>query len=66
MDGGKFVSRIPPSTLFHSLEEIKQPYYDFELAKISAWLKKRKLTMHVTIKGEVSFRRKLTREIVKF
>jgi hypothetical protein len=33
-----------------------QPYYDFELAKICAWLKKRGLSMHVTLGGEVTFK----------
>ncbi len=35
-----------------------QPYYDFELAKICAWLKKHRMTMHVSLNGEVSLRYK--------
>lgn len=35
---------------------MKQPAYDKEFAKICAWLQANKLTMHVTLKGDVSFR----------
>ncbi len=35
-----------------------QPYYDFELAKICAWLREHGYTMHVTIKGEITLRKK--------
>lgn len=34
-----------------------QPYYDFEIAKICAWLKERGLSMHVKSNGSVEFRR---------
>lgn len=36
---------------------MKQPYYDFEIAKICAWLKANGYTMHVTLKGEVTLRK---------
>jgi hypothetical protein len=35
-----------------------QPYYDFELAKICAWLKANGHTMHVTLGGNVTLRKK--------
>jgi len=35
-----------------------QTYYDFELAKISAWLKANGYTMHVTLNGNVTLRKK--------
>lgn len=37
---------------------MKQPYYDFELARICAGLKANRYTMHVTLAGEVTLRRK--------
>ena len=40
------------------LNEVKQPYYDFEIAKICVWLKKNGMSMHVTLKGDVSFKKK--------
>jgi len=53
--------------LQEQLNEVKQPYYDFEIAKICQWLRmhKHKLTMYVSLKGDVVFRDKETREIVK-
>ena len=33
-----------------------QPYYDHEIARICEWLRARRLSMHVTLRGEVSFR----------
>lgn len=35
-----------------------QPYYDFEIAKICVWLKANGYTMHVTISGNVTLRKK--------
>ncbi len=35
------------------IESKPQPHYDFELAKICQWLKKNKMTMHVSLKGDV-------------
>ena len=59
------VPKLHSPELIEHLNKVKQPYYDIELAKISVWLKKHGLTMHVTLKGEVTFRDKITREIVK-
>ncbi len=39
-------------------EEPIQPYYDFEIAKICAWLKANGYTMHVTLAGNVTLKRK--------
>jgi hypothetical protein len=47
-----------------ALRKVKQPYYDFEIAKICVWLKQHGLTMHVTLRGDVAFKRKGTDEIV--
>jgi hypothetical protein len=44
---------------YKDCEQRPQPHYDFEIAKICEWLKKHKLTMHVTLKGEVTFKKKL-------
>lgn len=40
-------------------EEVQkaQPHYDFEIAKIT-WLKKHGYTMHVTLSGDVTLRKK--------
>jgi hypothetical protein len=38
--------------------DIKQPYYDIEIAKICNWLRMHKLTMHVKLDGSVSFKKK--------
>lgn len=38
--------------------EQPQPYYDFEIAKICAWLKAHGYTMHVTLSGTVTLRKK--------
>jgi hypothetical protein len=38
--------------------DIRQPYYDIELAKICNWLRMSKLTMHVKLDGSVSFKKK--------
>lgn len=35
-----------------------QPYYDFEIAKICAWLKKHGYTCHVTLSGALTLRKK--------
>jgi hypothetical protein len=37
---------------------MKQPYYDFEIAKICVWLKKHGYTMHVKLNGDVELRKK--------
>ena len=37
---------------------IRQPYYDFEIARICSWLKKNGLTMHVSLNGNVVFKQK--------
>jgi hypothetical protein len=47
------------------LKDVKQPYYDFEIAKICKWLRTNGLPMHASLKGEVVFRDKYTKEIVK-
>lgn len=39
---------------------MKQPYYDFEIAKICEWLKKHNMTMHVTLSGKVTLKDKET------
>lgn len=41
-------------------EEVQkaQPHYDFEIAKICTWLKKHGYTMHVTLSGDVTLRKK--------
>jgi hypothetical protein len=39
-------------------EQRPQPYYDFEIAKICAWLIEHGYTMHVTLKGAVTLRKK--------
>ncbi len=39
--------------------QLPQPYYDFEIAKICVWLKKHGYTMHVTLRGDVTLRRKV-------
>lgn len=36
----------------------RQPYYDFEFAKISAWLKTYEYRCHVSLKGEVVLKKK--------
>lgn len=43
-------------------EQRPQPWYDFELAKISAWLKANGYTMHVTLNGDVTLRRRADAE----
>jgi hypothetical protein len=40
------------------METVRQPWYDFELAKICAWLKKHGYTMHVDLAGNVELRKK--------
>lgn len=35
-----------------------QPHSDFEIAKICAWLKLNGYTMHVTLRGDVTLRKK--------
>ena len=35
-------------------EQRPQPYYDFEIAKICAWLKRHGYRMHVTLAGNVT------------
>jgi hypothetical protein len=40
---------------------MRQPYYDFEVAKIVAWCRKHGYTCHVTLKGEVTLRKKRKR-----
>jgi len=45
--------------------EVKQPYYDFEIAEMIRWLKAHGLTMHVKLDGSVTFRDKMTGEIVR-
>jgi hypothetical protein len=50
---------------FDDLQSRPQPYYDFEIAKICTWLKARGLTMHVTLDCKITFRDKITNEIVK-
>jgi hypothetical protein len=47
------------------LKPRKQPYYDFEIAKICAWLKAHGYTGHVTLKGEVTIRDKSTGLLVR-
>lgn len=42
----------------YMLEQRPQPYYDFEIAKICAWLKANGYTMHVSLRGDVTLRRK--------
>lgn len=37
---------------------MSQPYYDFAIAKICAWLKQHGFTMHVTLKGDFTLRKK--------
>ena len=61
------MSKEPKPLSLESIElsKVKQPYYDIELGKICRWLKEHGLTMHVTLSGEVTFRDKITREIVK-
>jgi hypothetical protein len=39
-------------------EQRPQPYSDFKLAEICAWLKAHGFTMHVSLKGDVVLRRK--------
>ena len=39
------------------LNDIKQPYYDFEIAKICAWLRAYGYTMHVKLNGSVELRK---------
>ena len=36
-----------------SVEQRPQPYYDFEIAKICAWLKQHGYTCHVSFKGGI-------------
>ena len=38
--------------------QTSQPYYDFEIAGICAWLKANGYTMHVTLAGNVTLRKK--------
>jgi hypothetical protein len=38
--------------------DVKQPYYNIELAKICNWLRMHKLSMHVKFDGSVSFKPK--------
>lgn len=40
------------------IEQKPQPYYDFEIAKICAWLKENGLTGHVTLSGKVTLKPK--------
>ena len=44
--------------LQEQLNKVKQPYYDFEIAKIYVWLKEKSLTMHVKLDGSVTFKPK--------
>jgi len=39
-------------------EQIPQPYYDFAIAEICAWLIEHGYTMHVTLKGNIRLRKK--------
>lgn len=57
--------KVPSPELQEQLNNVKQPYYDFEIAKICKWLRMNGLTMHVTLRGDVTFRDKHTKEIVK-
>lgn len=41
-----------------ALSKVKQPYYDFEIAKICQWLKKHKYKCFVSINGQVSLERR--------
>lgn len=45
-------------SLLEQLNEVKQPYYDFELAKICMRLKTYGYTAHVNLKGELILRKK--------
>lgn len=40
------------------IEQKPQPYYDFEIAKICAWLKQHGYEMHVTLAGAVTLQKK--------
>lgn len=40
------------------IKQRPQPYYDFEIAKICAWLIKHGYTCHVTLKGELWLEKK--------
>lgn len=40
------------------IEQCPQPWYDVEMAKISAWLVERGYTCHVTLKGALTLRKK--------
>ena len=46
------------SDLAEQLSKVKQPYYDIEIGKICVWLKENGYTMHVTLKGDIEFRKK--------
>lgn len=37
---------------------LAQPYYDVEIAKICSWLRANRYTMHVTLQGAVTLRKK--------
>jgi len=39
--------------MIEKFESKPQPYYDFEIAKICAWLKAHRMTMHVKLDGSV-------------
>lgn len=43
-----------------SLPSRPQPYYDIEIGKICSWLLPNGYTIHVTLKGEVTLRKKET------
>lgn len=43
----------PQNEIDEMLSKVKQPYYDIEIGKICAWLKKHAYECHVTLAGEV-------------
>ena len=51
-------AQLPLKIGLQGLNEVKQPYYDIELAKISIWLRMNKLIMRVKLDGSVSFKKK--------
>lgn len=48
----------PSKSLAEQLSEVKQPYYDIELAKVCAWLRMHNYSMYVTLKGDIELRKK--------
>src|SRR5262245_62078515 len=46
---------------FDQIEELrglKQPAYDFEIANINAWCRKHGYTCHVSLRGQIEFRKR--------